>query len=333
MKSFFVSVVGVLFCSLALATAKPTNQFQGFVKISADRELYVDWNYAQPGKPTVVLLNGLTYSTVQWEEFTQALVGKGIGVLRYDAFGMGQTLLKYAPILAPITIEDQAKDLKRLLTKVNLPKPYNLVGLSYGGGLAFAFAEKHTADIGNLIAMSPFTEPLASQDTWIKSQVWYTRQVQPWNPYSDDELYDFFLKQIVYTTYPSAEPIVLENPYKLEAVFRMTQGIRQFLSSASFPFLPPKSFHLMIAGKDQYIPRPLLEKFWEKSPESSRATKLVINNSDHKIPESVPHFAAAWVQLIVEKNPVLDNAIVYQADAETGEVSYIGGKFKVQKEK
>ncbi len=40
---------------------------------------------------------------------------------------------------------------------------------------------------------------------------------------SDDDLYDLFLHQIVYATYPQAEPIVLENPFKLEATYRLVQ--------------------------------------------------------------------------------------------------------------
>ncbi len=337
MKSLLAKVLSVVsivvFSGTALASGDmkvdSSTHFKGFVKISADRELFVDWNYAKIGKPTIVLLNGLTYSTVDWEKFTQALIKKGIGVFRYDPMGMGQTLLKYAPVLNQIKIEDQAKDLSLLLAKTAIPKPYNLVGLSYGGGLAFAYAEKYKEDIGNLIAMSPFTEPIAAQDQWIKSQVWYTRQMQPWNVYSDDDLYDYFLKQIVYTTYPSAEPTVLDNPYKLEAVFRMAQGIRHFLSSSSYLLLPPHSFHLMIAGKDQYIPRDDLEKFWNLSVVQSRASKIIVKNSEHKIPEAVPGFAASWVQLIVEQSPLLNQSVTFEGDPSNGEITFKGGKFNV----
>ncbi len=335
MKRIAVLVLGLLICSLSFAAAPRASHTssgqKGFVSIGTNRELYVDWSYAQPGQATVVLLNGLTYSTKDWDKFSEALIAKGVGVLRYDPVGMGQTLLKYAPILAPIKIEDQAKDLNRLLKKLQVPTPYNLVGLSYGGGLAFAYADQFKETIGNLIAMSPFTEPLASQDQWIKSQVWYTRQMQPWNPYSDDDLYDYFLKQIVYTTYPSAEPSVLENPFKLEGVFRMAQGIRHFLSSSSYLLLPAKSLHLMIAGKDQYIPRDILEGFWNKSSAASRATKVIVNGSEHKIPEAVPAFAASWVKLIVDKDPQLEQSQIYEADPQSGVVKFDGGKFKVQK--
>lgn len=119
-----------------------------------------------------------------------------------------------------------------LLSELKVAKPYNLVGLSYGGGIAIAYAAQYPKEVKRILALAPFTEPLQSQDNWIKNQVAYTRVMQPWNPYSDDELYDYFLRNIIYGTYPSAEPIVLENPYKLEAT-RMVQGIRQFRASPS----------------------------------------------------------------------------------------------------
>ena len=64
--------------------------------------------------------------------------------------------------------------------------------------------------------MAPYTQPLKGQDDWIKQQISVTRMQFPFNPYSDEQLYDYFLRQICFSTYPSLEPIVLENPYKLE---------------------------------------------------------------------------------------------------------------------
>ena len=37
-------------------------------------------------------------------------------------------------------------------------------------------------------------------------------------PHQLEAVYDYFLKQICYSTYPALEPIVLENPYKLEFI-------------------------------------------------------------------------------------------------------------------
>lgn len=305
---------------------------KGFIKIKEGRELFIDWTYAKPGKPTVVLINGLTYSTTQWARFANQLASHGLGVLRYDAMGMGETLVKYAPVLADIAVEDQVEDLRLLLKALNIQKPYNLVGLSYGGGVGILYAATHPSDVGNLIAMAPYTQPMASQDQWIRSQIWYTRQVAPWNPATDDELYAYFFRQIVYTTYPTVEPIVLENPFKLEGVYRMGLGIRKFIAEKFVHSLPAKSFHLMIAGHDQYIPRGIMEEFWSFIPTSARASKIIVNNSEHKIPEAVPRFSAALVNEIVSGNSAFNKGQDLRADPFSGEVLYEGGRLQLPKE-
>lgn len=273
--------------------------FKGFIKIREGRELFVNYVKPKAGQPTLIILNGLTYSTLQWDRFAAELEKRGTGLLRFDMYGMGQTLLKYAPATEVISYQDQAEDVKKLLTVMNLKAPYNFVGLSYGGGIGLAYSFAYPQDIKNLILMAPYTEPLEGQYKWIMSQIWATRQVFPYNPSSDDELYDYFLHQIVYATYPQAEPVVLQNPFILEGVYRMVQGIRKF-RPVDLTQQIPATTHLMIAEYDQYIPRQVLNSFWDKVPAVAKGTCVIVKNSEHKIPEAVPGFAAKWVYEILQ---------------------------------
>lgn len=323
----------LLVLSLILGFNAQAERVDGFLELQKDYKIYIDYTPAKGNQPTVVLLNGLTYSTRQWEKFAQALTKKGIGVLRYDMFGMGQTLLKYAPMLEAIPYQAQVEDLEVLLNKLGIEKPYNILGLSYGGGIAMAFAAKRPWLVGKIMLMAPYTEPLKNQHDWINSQIWYTRKTFPLNPASDDELYDFFLRQIVYTTYPSAEPVVLENPFKLEATFRMVQGIRKWTSGAAVKKLPVQTVHLMIAGKDQYVPREIMNKFWNSIPKKAQMSQVIMNNSEHKIPEAIPNFAASWVAEILDNNELLAGGRKFEADPYSGVVKYEGGSLKLPKEK
>lgn len=279
--------------------------FKGFVAISADKELYVDYIKAKKNNPTVVLLNGLTYSTRQWESFTVALTSFGIGVLRFDFDGMGETLLKYAPATQPYPVEQQAQDIKALLKKIKLSGPYNLIGLSYGGGVLAKYTELYPKDVAQMVMMAPFTEPLAEQDELIKKSVNWNQKIFPFNSATEDELYDYFLRQIMYMTYPAVEPIILENPYKLEAVFRLVQGIRKFKAIDVVSSIPDRRLHLMIGLRDQYIKQNVLDTYWDATPIQSRASRLYIRDAEHKIPEAVPVFAAQWVQRIISGDPTL----------------------------
>lgn len=317
----------ILFSQASFATPE---SFKGFVKINAERELFVNWTYAQANKPTVVLINGLTYSTKQWDDFTENLVERGIGVLRYDPQGMGETLLKYAPILENISYETQVSDLKALLKVLKMNQKVNLVGLSYGGGIGIAFAAKYPESVRNLIAMAPYTAPVATQDEWVRSQVWLTRKTVPWNTASDEDLYEFYFRQMVYMTYPSVEPVVLENPYKLEATFRMAIGIRPLIAKDVIGKLPEGSFHLIIAGSDQYIQRDVLEDFWKAVPENVRGSKTIMNNVEHKIPEAAPQFSALYVEKILSEN-IFSSGKEFDADPVSGRVKFDGGSFELPK--
>lgn len=300
--ALFVLVVGFFGSSESCASAEAV---KGFVQIAPQKELFVDYVPAKPKQPTIILINGLTYSTRQWNSFVEVLLAKGVGVLRYDPVGQGQTLLKYAPILAPIPLQEQVQDLKALLEKLKIKGPYNIAGLSYGGGVAAGFVAAYPSLVKNLIMMAPFTGPLEGQDRWIKFQIWTTRQMFPYNQASDDELYDYFLQQIIYSTYPQAEPVVLENPFKLEATFRLVQGIRKFRPLELTHTIPAKSLHLMIARRDQYIETSVLDAYWDAVPLRARASRLYVNDSEHKMVEAVPHFTAAWVFEILTGNKLL----------------------------
>ncbi|NUN06598.1 MAG: alpha/beta hydrolase [Bdellovibrio sp.] len=322
MKALILAAL-VIFAGLFVSMeslAQASDKFHGFVAISNQRELFVDYVPAAEGKPTVVLINGLTYSTRQWDNFTDPLAARGVGVLRYDMQGQGRTLLKYAPILSVITAQEQVEDLKALLEKLKIKGPYNLAGLSYGGGIAAGFAAAYPHLVKNLIMMAPFTRPVAGTDDWIKAQIWATRQIFPFNKMSDDELYDYYLHQIVYATYPQAEPIVLENPFKLEAIFRLVQGIRKARPADTAATLPDKSLHLMIARQDQYINTNVLEEYWDAVPTSARASLLYINGSEHKMVEAVPYFTATWVYEILMGNKKLFKGTHFEGYPFRGEV-------------
>lgn len=323
----------ILFFVLSASSSNRIDGVEGFVKINSEKELFVDWTYAQKGKPTVVLINGLTYSTLQWKPFAEALIKKGFGVLKFDPHGMGQTLLKYGYVSENISYKTQTSDLRDLLRALKITSPVNLIGLSYGGGLAIAFAAEYPNLVDKVIALAPYTEPVASQEQWVQSQVWLTRKTVPWNPASDEQLYEFFFRQMVYLSYPMVEPIVLENPYKLEAIFRMALGIRPLLAKDIINQLPNQSLHLVIAGSDQYIPREVLENFWQATGTPVRATKTIINNVEHKIPEAAPQFLAHYVEAIMTKNAIMNEGREFQADPVTGLVQYDGGSFQLPKGK
>lgn len=311
---------GLFWLALFAPLSVSAGDLRGFLTLSGGERVYVDYVKPEPGKGVLVLLNGLTYSTHSWNSFVREFEkrGTGFGILRYDMRGMGKTLLEgELPVNYEIPHEAQVEQLRRLLDRLGL-KRVHLAGLSYGGGIAVAFGNKYPRYVESLILMAPFTQALENQDNWIKAQVAWTRVAQPWNPASDDELYDFYLRQFVYSTYPSAEPVVLENPYKLEAVFRMVQGIRKFRAVESLGRVPAGSVHLVVAREDQYIPRHVMNEFWAAVPLRKRGSRIDISWSEHKIPEAIPAYSSAWVAEIVQGNAKIARGREFQGSVWDG---------------
>jgi pimeloyl-ACP methyl ester carboxylesterase len=311
--AILVIIIAMLVSALANATTSrgSGSRETGYVKIDENRDLFVDFQKPVEGKPIVVLLNGLTYRTGSWDSFVYWLSGEGLGILRYDPMGMGKTLIKHGIPTEPIDYKNQVRDLRLLLDALKIRQPVHVVGLSYGGALALEFARQFPKRAATVTVIAPFVAPLANQDAWIKLQVQQARALNPYNPATYDELYDFFLRMNVYTTYPPAEPVVLEHPYKLEGVFRLVQGIRRFQAKEIVKQLPPGKLHLVIARQDQYVPNAVHDEFWEQLPETARASRLYIEGSEHKIPEAVPRFASAWIRRIAEGDKQIGGGKTY----------------------
>lgn len=318
MKFWLIFLSTCLFTLTSFASSDFSNSeshhVTGLVEIQKGRKIYVDWLKAEGSQPTVILLNGLTYNTTDWDKFVRELKPSGLGILRYDPKGMGKTLENDGPVTGIIRIEDQARDLDLLTKKLGLKSRLNLVALSYGGGLALAFAEKYAHRINKVILISPYTGPLEQQDLYIKSQIAWARLMFPLSTASDEELYGYFLKQIVYFVNPYAEPSMLRNKLSPEAVFQMTQGIRTYNVTGAAKNLPKRSVHLVIAGADQYIPRQSLLTFWDGLAAEVRASKIVVNYSEHKIPEAFPRFNALWVKMIMDETFGLDQGSSFVGD-------------------
>jgi len=98
------------------------------------------------GSPTVVLISGLNAPQSYWNTVVPALAEEAT-VVTYDRPGMGKSEVGSLPLHG----EQSAKDLHVLLERLELPKPYIIVGHSYGGTVARLFVSMYPKDIGGLI--------------------------------------------------------------------------------------------------------------------------------------------------------------------------------------
>lgn len=273
-----------------------------FVTLENGHKLFTSYTAPQTGFPTLIFVNGLTYSTSDYTYLAERLKYMGYGIFLYDAFGMGETLLANPIPKVAIDYRDQIKELDELLQKEKIPAPYDLVGLSYGGGILIGYSVQYPQKVNKLFLLSPFTEVIESSKNIILQQIAWTKIFFPFNDATDEELADFYTRMFAYMNYPIFEPSVLENPYKLEGVILLTQGISPYRPIDEAHKIPKNKMHLMIGIFDQYVTYDVYEKFWQAAQPAEPCSFVTVGYSEHKLPESFPGFVARWINANYKDN-------------------------------
>ncbi len=98
------------------------------------------------GGPTVVLVSGFQAPQAYWNPVVPG-IAEIATVVTYDRPGYGQSERGDLPVHGRQT----AADLHVLLDKLGVPKPYLLVGHSYGGRIVRLFAASYPADTAGLV--------------------------------------------------------------------------------------------------------------------------------------------------------------------------------------
>jgi pimeloyl-ACP methyl ester carboxylesterase len=100
------------------------------------------------GSPTVVLVSGFNAVQENWNAVIPPLA-ESATVVTYDRAGYGKSEIGELPTHA----EQSARDLNILLKKLDVPKPYVLVGHSYGVRVVRMYASMFPETIGGMVWM------------------------------------------------------------------------------------------------------------------------------------------------------------------------------------
>ncbi len=112
--------------------------------------------------PLVVLVHGFSVPSHIWDPTFEALTGAGFRVLRYDLFGRGFSD-------RPDVVYDLdlfVSQLDQLVGALKIDAPFHIVGLSMGGPIAAAFANRFPARVRTVTLIDPLTEALTLQEVF-----------------------------------------------------------------------------------------------------------------------------------------------------------------------
>ena len=117
-------------------------------------------NERQAGRAVVILEAGAGSGLETWEPVFDKISAMA-PVIAYDRRGLGKSALDDQPQ----TLTRVTNSLRALLTELNVPPPYVLVGHSYGGVVIRAFAQQYSSDVVGLVYFDvPDVELTHSED-------------------------------------------------------------------------------------------------------------------------------------------------------------------------
>lgn len=343
---FFVSSVSLFMRSFF--PPDPTfcqPKVQGFVRLQNGRELFYEKILADPDKPTVVVLLGMTYQIETSDRFFDGLLDGDINVIRVELRGQGKTLARHFETqntLSRISYLDQVHDLHQFLEALKIMERVTLLGVSYGGSIALAFTALYPEHVRSTIMIAPYVGALPKQHSWIMREMAERKkaaEIRGEKMPSDRVLYAMLVREFLERVVCPLEPSLAGVPHGSEALVALSQGIYQFrgtywarrLAKVAHR-LPSQSLHLISAGEEEYMDRNDLKNLERAIPWELFGSHVVVNSVKHKILEIEPSFTMGWVRHLVLGGYLgLRNERVLVADPKRREIRSPSGKvcFKV----
>jgi len=334
----------------------PNTGVSGYVKLGNGDQLYVHVYNPESNLEPIVFFNGLSQDLSDWKQLFPIIESSPRPLIFIDNIYQGRSLKKYiserkvsVPLTSPLGFEkqiygenaqplfkaapivEQSHDILNLLEFLGVNGKFDLVGLSYGGGSSLEIASSFNYRARKVIMLAPYVGPLETQDQMIRAKVATTQKMFPASPYSkpeyEDELYDYFLRDLVYTTYAFSEPSILRwGALQLSGAYELIRGIRHINSVKMVKTVPDHSIHLVIAGQDQYIPEKMLMDFWESVPAEKRGSLLKVQGVEHKLNESVGPLIANYI-LAVTEGKWKEDGTTLSVTPEVGDVTTADGEY------
>lgn len=284
---------------------------KSFFTTSYHRTTYYEWDYKK-NTETLVFLNGLSDSVESWTPIKSYLNNR-YSTLFIDLVGQGRALDEdiknqknsHPPLDYKIPVDEQANAIKEIWDSLNIDDTgFNLVGFSYGGGVAIRFASLFPKMIKKLILFLPYTIRLdlafPIQRLWA-GHMGALKNLNFLKP-GMNLLGDSYQKMIRdYMNFRFSKHI---PDYERRRVsMDLTEGIMPFNAFDIFDLLPDMSTHLITVENDTLVPKVLYREIWNRLPERKKCSWLNIKDGEHLIFEQAPLYCARWIEEILRSPP------------------------------
>ncbi len=277
---------------------------KSFFKTSQNRLAYFELDYKNT-KDTIVFLNGLSDSIEAWGP-VKTYLQERYSTLFIDLIGQGQSLdeeLKQpgtSELHFKISVDEQAQAVEEIWRSLNIKSRFDLVGFSYGGGVALRFASLFPELINKLILFLPFMirldQAFPFQRVWA-GQMGLLKNLNFFRPGMSmlGESYQKLIRDYMNLRFSKHIPDQQLRKVSMD----LTEGIMSFNAFDILNDLPEKSVHLITVESDTLVPKSLYHETWNRIPESKKCSWLNIKDGEHLIFDQAPLYCAQWIETVM----------------------------------
>lgn len=280
---------------------------KSFFLTSRNRTVYFEWEHHK-NTETLVFLNGLSDSINSWQSVKEYFKDR-YSTLLIDLIGQGQSLTEELKSTTSqrlgfkISVEEQAEAVREIWLSLKTDSKFNLVGFSYGGGVAIRAATLFPELVKNLILFLPYTIRLdlafPIQRFWA-GHMGVLKNLNFFKPGMNilGDNYQRMIRDYMNFRFSRHIPDHERRRISLD----LTEGIMPFNAFDFFKQLPRKSTHLITVENDTLVPKSLYFETWARLPESAKCSWLNIQDGEHLIFEQAPLYCAQWIETVLGFN-------------------------------
>ena len=269
-------------------------------RASCGREIF--YSYERGSGLPVLFLNGLDDSLEVWRTLVHRLKD-GRPRVFVDLIGQGASLERERQtgkeFVYEVGVEVQGQIVIELLKKLSM-ETLDIVGNSYGAGVAIWMATQKSISAQKIILFNPFL--LRLDLAFPLARVWSTQYslMKRWTPgvlsspfRLIERSYSRFIEKYMDHRFSFRIP-----DEELRAVkVQLSKGIMQFNSFEYLNQLPEESIFLFFSELDTLVPRALYLEFWFRLASSKKVICHQLMGGDHIILETAPQFVASRLEL------------------------------------
>lgn len=269
------------------------------IKIDHGGFLHVVYKKIFEDRPTIILEAGNGLSSSAWM-LVQPEIEKFANCLSYDRAGFGWSQQK----TSSNTSLDHVNNLRNLLSKLNLPKPYIFVGHSYGGLLNLLYASKYPNETAGIILVDAYHY---DQLKIIPPPSLMTMKVLGIILYLG--IFRIFINKLFFL--PKTIPSTMKKRIHAEiTAYSWIRSVRNVFFNIEKNIKPLKNIPILNiplaiisaglhTGKEQKYKQRICELQKDFLKKSSKSYQVIAERSGHNIPFSEPELIVATVKKIL----------------------------------